>query len=220
MEISEIIKSEARNFYHNGKWKNIRPIPTAQDLNEGLKRELENHPDENKVIYLKELIILIDVDAQKHLKEDCKKKDNPSECPTHQFYAKSKYYVAQIIESISDEYEPAKSNHRLNNNLSKETLSVIEDLFNGGKYPLTKDSPEEISEIINRLKNLGFLYKVSKYSYALHHENRMYIAKLLELKSWNEFNDWLLTTKDKTPTASNVTNHFQNSSIGQFNQAS
>ena len=171
------------------------------------------------MIYLKELIILIDVDAQKHIK-DCKKKDNPRDCPSHQFYAKSKYYVAQIIESISDENEPAKSKHQLNNNLSKETLSVIEDLFNGGKHPLTKDSPEEISEIINRLKNLGFLYKASKHSYALHHKNRIYIAKLIELKSWNEFNNWLTTKKEEAPTTSNVTNNFQNSSIGQFNQAS
>src|SRR5690554_2000636 len=127
MEITEIVKSEAREFYHYGKWKNNRPFPIAQDLNEGLKRDLGNHPDENKMIYLNELIDLLDVDAQKHIK-DCKKKDNPSDCPSHQFYAKSKYYVAQIIESISDENEPAKSKHQLNNNLSKETLSVIEDL--------------------------------------------------------------------------------------------
>lgn len=216
MRKEDIIKSEALEFYEYGDWKGKHTFPTAQDLIGNLKLELSNHQVDGKIIYLEEVIRLIDVDAQEHLKT-CKKKGEPNECPDYQFYAKSKYYAEQILDTIAHKNEVIKIKHELNTNLSKESLSVIADLLNGERYPLTKDSPKEISEVIERLNNLGFLNKVNANDYAMNHVNRKYLVKLLEFESWNKYEDWLSKEEDSRETG--VTNIFNESSIGQINQA-
>lgn len=100
--------------------------------------------------------------------------------------------------------------------MTYETLKYLEDLKNGKSIPLTKDSPNEISDLIINLKNLGFLYKHNKYTYASEFNNRKYLTKLIELKSWTEFLDWL----DKQNTDSSIVNDFSGSTIGQVNQSS
>lgn len=196
MTKEEIIKSEVREFYEYGSWKKIQPIPTAQELKNGLEKELRNHLDDHsKKIYLNELIRLIDKDAQEHLKT-CKKKDNPSECPTNRFYAKSRYYTSQIVESINKKYVVVDKHFDANKSLSEITLHTIEGLLNGEPYLLNKQSPKEISEVITRLSNLGILSK-NKYSYSVHHDKRRFLTKLLELKYWKSFNDWLDTVESK-----------------------
>lgn len=215
MRKEDIIKSEALEFYEYGDWKGKQIIPTAQDLIGDLKLELSNHQLDGQIIYLEEVIRLNNSDAQEHLKT-CKNKDKPNECPTHQFYVKSKYYAEQILDAIADKTESVAPNYELNNNLSKETISVIEDLLDGKGYSLTKDSPNEVSTIIVRLNNLGFLNKVNNHSYAMHHANRKSLAKLVELKSWNKFEDWLSREEDSRETG--VTNIFNESSVGQLNQ--
>ncbi|MGY0393336.1 hypothetical protein ACW5R3_12360 [Bizionia sp. KMM 8389] len=100
--------------------------------------------------------------------------------------------------------------------MTDETLKYLDDLKNGKPIPLTKDSPNEISELIINLKNLGFLYKPNKYTYASEFNNRKYLTKLIELKSWSEFLNWL----DEQKTDSNIVNDFSGSTIGQVNQSS
>lgn len=215
MKKEDIIKSEALEFYEYGDWKGKHTFPTAQDLIGGLKLELGKHQVDGQIIYLKEVIQLIEIDAQKHL-ETCEKKENPNECPTHQFYAKSRYYAEQILDSIDDENDSVETKYEFNTNLSKETLSVLEDLFNGERYSLTKDSPKEISEVIERLNNLGFLNNDARPSCAMNYGNRKYLAKLLELKSWDKFKEWLSREEDSREIS--VTNIFNESSVGQLNQ--
>lgn len=212
-----MIESEAREFYHYGKWKSNRPFPTAQDLNEGLKRELENHPDENKMIYLKELINLLDVDAQEHQKT-CKKKDNPSECPSHQFYVKSTYYVNQHIDTYSENLEATDSKYELDHSLSSETIKRLESLLNEERISLHKTSHREIRDIFEKLENLGLLTRErNKYTVSL--KDRKHLKKLIELGSWKEFSDWLDMSKDKKQsTTSIINNHFGTTTIGQVNQ--
>lgn len=216
MKKEEIIKSEAQEFYEFGDWKQKHIFPTAQDLIDDLKLELRNHQVEGQIIYLKQVIRLIDNDAQKHV-ETCKKQENPNECPDYQFYAKSRYYAEQILDSIDDENDFVETKFEFKKNLSKETLSVLEDLLNGEKFPLTKDNPNEIHVIIDSLNSMGFLNKVNGNHYAMNHGNRKYLAKLLELKSWNKFKEWL--NKEENSREASVTNIFNESSVGQLNQA-
>lgn len=216
MRQEDIIKSEALEFYEYGDWKGKQIIPTVQDFSSGLKLELSNHQIDGQIIYLEKIIRLINNDAQEHLKT-CKNKDKPNECPTHQFYAKIKYYAEQILDSIAGKTESVVPNYELNNNLSKETISVIEDLLDGKRYSLTKDSPNEVSTIIARLNNLGFLNKFNNHSYAMHHANRKSLAKLLELKSWSKFKEWL--NKEENSKETTLVNNFYKSSVGKINQA-
>lgn len=99
--------------------------------------------------------------------------------------------------------------------MTDETLKYLEDLKNGKSIPLTKDIPNEISELIINLKNLGFLYKPNKYTYASEFNNRKYLTKLIELKSWTDFLNWL----DGQNTDSSIVNDFSGSTIGQVNQS-
>ena len=216
MRKEDIIKIEAQEFYEFRDWKGKQIFPSAQDLVGDLKLELSNHQSDSQIIYLKEVIRLIDIDYEKHLKT-CKYKDKPDECLSHQFYVKSKYYIEQILVSIVDQIESIETEYDLKDNLATETLLVIEVLLDGKKYSLTKNRSKEISEIIERLNNLGFVNKVTKYSYAVNNDNRKYLSKLLELKSWNKFKEWLNKKEDYRETS--VTNIFKESTVGQFNQA-
>ncbi|HLS30094.1 MAG TPA: hypothetical protein VK021_04500 [Flavobacteriaceae bacterium] len=152
METNDIIKSEAKEFYHYGSWKNKRYISNGQDLNEGLKRELMNHSNKSRVIYLNELLILLDLDAQEHLKQ-CKMKDNPDKCLTNQFYAKSKYYVNQHLEAYIEVEKSPVEQYELDHNLGTETLEDLDGLLKGNSLTLTKCSPQEIHEIIIKLNH-------------------------------------------------------------------
>lgn len=216
MKNDDIVKSEAQEFYKYGIWKDKQIIPTAKNLNADLKLELGNHQVADQIVYLEEIIRLIDIDAQEHLKT-CKMKDHPNDCLDNQFYAKSKYYAKQILDSIVKKNESVSTKYEFNRNLSKETLSVISDLLNGEEYPLTKDSPHEVSAIIERLNNLGFLNKVNVNDYTMNRVNRKYLVKLLEFESWNKYEDWL--SKEKDSHEASIINIFNGSSVGQINQA-
>jgi hypothetical protein len=100
--------------------------------------------------------------------------------------------------------------------MTDETIKYLERLKDGKSVPLTKDSPSEISELIINLKNLGFLHKSNKYTYASDFKNRKYLTKLIDLKSWTDFLKWL----DGQNTDSNIVNDFSGSTIGQVNQSS
>ena len=99
--------------------------------------------------------------------------------------------------------------------MTEQTIKYLEDLKNGESFILTKDSNDEISELIVNLKNLGILHKPTKYGFACDFKNRKYLTKLIELKSWSEFTNWL----DGQNTDSNIINDFSGSTIGQVNQA-
>tara|TARA_R110002049_G_scaffold69023_1_gene178835 strand:+ start:4434 stop:4781 length:348 start_codon:yes stop_codon:yes gene_type:complete len=100
--------------------------------------------------------------------------------------------------------------------MKTDKIEYLERLRVGKSIPLTKDSPNEISELLTNLKNLGILYKPTEYSYALDLNNRKYLTKLIELKSWSEFLNWL----DRQNSDSNIINDFSGSTIGQINQSS
>ena len=97
--------------------------------------------------------------------------------------------------------------------MTEQTVKYLEDLKNGESFILTKDSPDEISELIVKLKNVGILYKPTKFSFACDFKNRKYLTKLIELKSWTEFANLL----DGQNMNANIVNDFSGSSIGQVN---
>lgn len=99
--------------------------------------------------------------------------------------------------------------------MKQETIEYLQKIKNGENVFLSKDSPDEISEISNRLKNLGILHKPSRFEYAVEIGKRKHLSKLIELESWPEFMDWL----DSNNSNSNITNNFSGSSIGQINQS-
>ena len=103
----------------------------------------------------------------------------------------------------------------INSIMDKNTIQALENLKEGKSVTLTKDSPNEISELISNLKNLGILHKPTRFGYAAEFTNRKYLTKLIELKSWTEFLDWL----DGQNTDGNITNDFSGSTVGQVNQS-
>ena len=99
--------------------------------------------------------------------------------------------------------------------MDENTIQTLENLKNGKSVTLTKDSPNEITEMIINLKNLGLLHKPTRFGYAAEFTSRKYLTKLIELQSWTEFLDWL----DAQNNDSKVTNDFSGSTIGQVNQS-
>ncbi len=89
--------------------------------------------------------------------------------------------------------------------MTNQTIKYLEDLKNGETFILTKDRPDEIYELIINLKNLGFLYKSTKYGYSCDFKNRNYLTKLIELKSWEDFLNWL----DAQNTNPKIVNDFR-----------
>ncbi|MDQ8012878.1 MAG: hypothetical protein REI96_10550 [Flavobacterium nitrogenifigens] len=100
--------------------------------------------------------------------------------------------------------------------MTTQTINYLEDLKNGETFFLTKDRPNEIYQLVINLKNLGLLYKSTKFGYSCDYKNRKYLAKLIELKSWSDFLNWL----DEQNTNSDIINDFSGSTIGQVNQLS
>src|SRR5690606_6287902 len=100
--------------------------------------------------------------------------------------------------------------------MEKNTTLYLENLKNGKSFTLTKDSPDEISELITNLKNLGVLNKPTKFRFACDLSKRKYLTKLIELKSWEKFLDW----SENENVKSNFINDFSGSTIGQINQSS
>ncbi len=99
--------------------------------------------------------------------------------------------------------------------MDENTIQTLENLKNGKSVTLTKDSPNEISELIVNLKNLGVLHKPTRFGYACDLSNRKYLTKLIELKSWENFLDWSENENSK----SDFINDFSGSTIGQVNQS-
>jgi hypothetical protein len=100
--------------------------------------------------------------------------------------------------------------------MDENTIQTLENLKNGKSVPLTKSSPNEISDLIINLKNLGILHTASRFGYAVEYKYRNHLTKLIELKSWTDFLKWL----DNQKNESNITNDFSGSTIGQVNQSS
>lgn len=100
--------------------------------------------------------------------------------------------------------------------MTDKTLKYLEGLKNGKSITLTKDSPNEISELIINLKNIGVLHKTTRFKYTCDLSNRKYLTKLIDLKSWEKFLDWSENENSK----SNFINDFSGSTIGQVNQSS
>lgn len=114
------------------------------------------------------------------------------------------------------EKERAESKQNVMVKMGNNTIETLENLKNGRTITLTKDIPDEISDLIINLKNLGVLYKPTKFGYACDLSNRKYLTKLIELQSWEKFLDWTETENSK----SNFVNDFSGSTIGQVNQSS
>lgn len=96
--------------------------------------------------------------------------------------------------------------------MTNETIEYLKDLKNGDTINLTKDFPDEIYGLIINLKNIGILNKNNRYGYTCDYKNHIYLSKLIELKSWAEFLNWLEEQNSNS-------NNFSNSTIGQVNQS-
>lgn len=100
--------------------------------------------------------------------------------------------------------------------MTEETIRYLEDLKDGRKVTLTKQTPDEAAEIITTLKNFGILYDSSKYDVAAEFKSRKYLTKLIELNSLTDFLNWL-DTQNADSTVGQVT---QLSSLSNTPQAS
>jgi|26BtaG_2_1085354.scaffolds.fasta_scaffold01153_4 hypothetical protein len=100
--------------------------------------------------------------------------------------------------------------------MTEQTIKYLKDLENGESIPITKDTPDEITELIKNLKNIGLLHRTTSNDFACDFKNRKYLTKLLELKSWTEFLNWL----DEQKNDVNISNDFSGSTISQVNQTS
>ncbi|HLS31307.1 MAG TPA: hypothetical protein VK021_10655 [Flavobacteriaceae bacterium] len=60
----------------------------------------------------------------------------------------------------------------------------------------------------------------NNYEYTISFENRKYIKKLVALRSWNKFSDWLDKEEETGNNSSKTTNNIYDSTVGQINQAS
>jgi hypothetical protein len=100
--------------------------------------------------------------------------------------------------------------------MTDESLRMLEDLKNGESISRTKDTANEIKELLSNLKNIGILYKNEKNAFACEFKNRKYLSKLIELKSLTDFLNWL----DGQNTDLIISNNFSGSTIGQVNQSS
>src|SRR5690606_28353919 len=99
--------------------------------------------------------------------------------------------------------------------MEQHTINTLTKILDGESIPLTKSETDEVSELLPKLKNLGLLQQHRRFEYAISPNSRKKISKLIELKSWTDFLNWL----DGQKTDSNIVNDFSNSTIGQVNQA-
>ena len=99
--------------------------------------------------------------------------------------------------------------------MEQHTINILTKILDGESIPLTKSETDEVSELLPKLKNLGFLQQPRRFEYAISPNSRKKLTKLIELNSWNDFLNWL----DGQNTDSNIVNDFSNSTIGQVNQA-
>ena len=93
--------------------------------------------------------------------------------------------------------------------MTEQTKRYLNDLKNAESIPLTSDTPDEIADLIIKLKNIGLLYKVNTNDFACDFKNRKYLTKLIELESWTEFLNWL----EGQNTDINISNDFSGSTI-------
>jgi len=100
--------------------------------------------------------------------------------------------------------------------MEEHTINTLNKILDGESIHLTKSETDEVSELLPKLKNLGILQQPRRFEYAISANSRKKISKLIELKSWSYFLNWL----DGQNTDSNIFNNdFSNSTIGQFNQS-
>lgn len=99
-------------------------------------------------------------------------------------------------------------------NLNQETIASLEDLRNGDTISLNKSTPNQVTEVIIKLYNLGFLNKIARFRYAVNSSSRKYLKQLILLKSWSDFLEWLDTQNQDD----RVVNDYSGATIGQLNQ--
>ena len=75
--------------------------------------------------------------------------------------------------------------------LSKDTIQVLESLMDGNSYTITKDRPKEIMDLLPKLANLDILRKTDRYKYGINSGSRQQLKKLIELKSWKDYLNWI-----------------------------
>lgn len=78
-----------------------------------------------------------------------------------------------------------------NQMLKKSTIEVLRSLHDGNSYTITKDRPKEIMDLLPKLANLDVIRKTDRYKYGVNRIGRQQLRKLIELKSWKDFLDWI-----------------------------
>lgn len=78
-----------------------------------------------------------------------------------------------------------------NTYLGKDTLLVLKNFADGESYTITKDRPEEIRELMPKLVNLDIIRKTDRFKYGATSSGRRQLKKLIELKSWEKFLNWI-----------------------------
>ena len=100
--------------------------------------------------------------------------------------------------------------------LEQYTLKVLRKLKNGESIPNTKSESNEVSELLQKLRNLDILNLSSKNGYTILEGKRNGVKKLIELESFDDFLDWY----DGQNTNGNTTNYFIGENKGIVNQSS
>ncbi|EWH08840.1 MULTISPECIES: hypothetical protein [Cellulophaga] len=114
------------------------------------------------------------------------------------------YFLNSSITNVNGNFE-----------LKEHTIDILKRLKNGESIVSTKSETKEVSDLLSQLYNLGIGNK-TKNGLSIPFQNHKYLTKLIELKSWPKFLEWL----EKQNTESIITNDFSGSTIGQVNQSS
>ena len=100
--------------------------------------------------------------------------------------------------------------------MDKQTKKELKNLLKGDIIPLTKDTSDEVDEIITSLNDFNSVKEVAKSQYRLNVSKIKELTKLIELNSLDDFVKWL----DNQNTDSSITYNFHNSTVNQLNQES
>jgi len=159
MNLENIVRDEAKDFYQYGKWKRLDETPVG--LKDALELVLYNHRDSSaKLIFSYEVLGQIKSKYEKHLVH-CKYKDDPMKCGENKDFLKAIYYVEQVIADLNPEFEFTIIRPQINSDL------IHENLINLSNFPEVATLYQSAIDKINEGKNERNLLDDLRLSYEI-----------------------------------------------------
>ncbi|MEW7291129.1 hypothetical protein [Aquimarina sp. 2304DJ70-9] len=159
MNLEDIVKDEASNFYQFGDWKRYDHTPTG--LKDALETELYNHSDSTaKLIFLYEVLRQIKEEYEKHLVH-CQHKNEPMKCGQNKEFLKNIYYVEQVIAELNPKFDFTILKPEVNADLIHENLKKLSDFSEvASLYQSALDKINEGKNERNLLDDLRLSYEL------------------------------------------------------------